>query len=62
MLLNCTKGMSLRTEAEDDGEEPADDVGEEHGHGDGPGGFDLGLDDFFGDVRGGVVVGHGPGD
>lgn len=42
-------------EAEDDGEEPADDVGEEHSHGDGPGGFDLGFADLLGDVCGCLV-------
>lgn len=48
-------------EAEDDVEEEAGQVGEEHGHGDGPGGFDLRVFDFFGDVCGCVVVGPGDG-
>ena len=45
---------------EDDGEEPAADVGEAERGGDGPRGFELGVLDFFGDVGRGVVVGHCP--
>lgn len=46
---------------EDDGEEPAADPGEAERSGDGPWGFDGWVLDLLCDVRGGVVVGHGPG-
>lgn len=46
---------------EDDVVEPAAEVGEAQGEGDRPGGFDLGVLDLLGDVRGRVVIGHGPG-
>lgn len=46
---------------EDDGEEPAADPGEAERCSDGPGGFDGGVLDFLCDMRGRIVVGHGPG-
>lgn len=45
----------------DDGEEPAADPGEAQRGGNGPWGFDGWVLDLLCDVRGGVVVGHGPG-
>ena len=54
--------VGAHAEAEHDVEEEAPDVGEDHGRGNRPGSFETGIADFFGNVRGGVVVGHGPGD
>jgi len=49
-------------ETEDNGEEPADDVSEQHGHADGPWCLDLRFDDLLCDMSSGVVVGHRPAD
>lgn len=48
-------------EAKDDVEEETGNVGEQHGHRNGPWCLDLWLDDFLGDMSGSIVVSHGPG-
>lgn len=47
---------------QDNVEEPADDVGEAQGGGDGRGHCHGRVFGLFGNVRRGIVVGHGPGD
>ena len=55
-------GDVTHDEAENDVEEPTGDVCEQHGHTYRPWSFDGRVLDFFGDVCGCVVVGHGPRD
>lgn len=43
-----------------DSEQPATNPSKAEGKGDGPGSFDCGVLDLFGDVSSGIVVGHGP--
>ena len=46
---------------EHDSVQPAANVSEAERERDGPGGFNFGVFDFLGNVRGGIVVGHSPG-